>query len=83
MLFCGSDGGAIDIDLKDKLKPAAGQFYRATYCQVHLPGDLVGNYENLRGASCEIQICSMMKACLERDRTRHWLQTRGRGTKRR
>lgn len=60
-LFCGADGGAIEIDPKDKLKPAAGQFYRATHCQVHLPeADLVGNYENLRGASCEIQICSMM-----------------------
>jgi ppGpp synthetase/RelA/SpoT-type nucleotidyltranferase len=60
-LFCGSDGGPIDIDPKDKLKPAAGQFYRATHCQVHLSEtDLVGNYENLRGASCEIQICSMM-----------------------
>lgn len=61
MLFCGAEGGAIEVDLKDKLKPAAGQFYRATHCQVHLPeNDLVGNYENLRGASCEIQICSMM-----------------------
>lgn len=60
-LFCGADGGEIDIDLKDKLKPAAGQFYRATHCQVHLPeSELLGNYENLRGASCEIQICSMM-----------------------
>lgn len=60
-LFCGADGGAIEVDLKDKLKPASGQFYRATHCQVHLPeSDLVGNYENLRGASCEIQICSMM-----------------------
>jgi len=61
IVFCGSDGGKIEIDLKDRLKPAAGQFYRATHCQVHLPEtDLVGNYENLRGASCEIQICSMM-----------------------
>ena len=60
-LFCGPDGGPIDVDPKDKLKPAAGQFYRATHCQVHLPeAELVGNYENLRGASCEIQICSMM-----------------------
>jgi ppGpp synthetase/RelA/SpoT-type nucleotidyltranferase len=60
-LFCGADGGTIDIDPKDKLKPAAGQFYRATHCQVYLPeAELVGNYENLRGASCEIQICSMM-----------------------
>lgn len=60
-LFCGPDGGTIDVDPKDKLKPAAGQFYRATHCQVHLPeSELLGNYENLRGASCEIQICSMM-----------------------
>ncbi len=60
-LFCGPDGGGVDIDRKDKLKPADGQFYRATHCQVHLPEtELVGNYENLRGASCEIQICSMM-----------------------
>src|SRR5688572_8515217 len=29
-LFCGADGKAIEIDFKDKLKPAAGQFYRAT-----------------------------------------------------
>lgn len=61
VMFCGLDGGPIDVDLKDKLKPAAGQFYRATHCQVHLPEtELVGNYENLRGASCEVQICSMM-----------------------
>jgi len=61
LLFCGAEGGAVEIDPKDKLEPAAGHFYRATHCQVHLPeNDLVGNYENLRGASCEIQICSMM-----------------------
>lgn len=60
-LFCGPDGGPIDVDFKDKLRPAKGQFYRATHCQVHLPeNELVGNYENLLGASCEIQICSMM-----------------------
>jgi len=60
-LFCGADGGAIEVDLKDKLAPAVGQFYRATHCQVHLrESELLGNYENLRGASCEIQICSMM-----------------------
>jgi ppGpp synthetase/RelA/SpoT-type nucleotidyltranferase len=59
--FCGPNGSAIDIDRKDKLNPLRGQFYRATHCQVHLPdSELVGNYDNLRGASCEIQICSMM-----------------------
>ena len=61
VLFCGVDGSPIENDRKDKLNPASGQFYRATHCQVHLPPEeLVGNYENLRGASCEIQICSMM-----------------------
>lgn len=60
-LFCGPDASLVEIDPKDKLDPASGQFYRAAHCQVHLPpAELVGNYENLRGASCEIQICSMM-----------------------
>lgn len=60
-IFRGSNGAAIDIDPKDKLNPALGSFYRATHCQVYLPEiELVGDYENLRGVSCEIQICSMM-----------------------
>lgn len=60
-LFCGADGAGIDVDAKDKLAPAAGQFYRATHCQVYLSEtELLGDYANLRGASCEIQICSMM-----------------------
>ena len=60
-IFCGSAGEPVEVDLKDKLFPEKGQFYRATHCQVYLPEDeLVGNFENLRGASCEIQICSMM-----------------------
>ena len=60
-IFCGADGAEVDVDPKDKLAPALGQFYRATHCQVYLPEtELIGNYENLRGASCEIQICSMM-----------------------
>jgi ppGpp synthetase/RelA/SpoT-type nucleotidyltranferase len=59
--FAGPGGGAVDVDPKDKLEPAAGQFYRATHCQVCLPEpELIGNYENLKGASCEIQVCSMM-----------------------
>lgn len=58
-LFEGEDGEPVDVDLKDRL--TEGGFYRATHCQVFLrEGDLVGNYENLRGTSCEIQICSMM-----------------------
>ena len=60
-LFAGLGGAGVDVDPKDKLKPAAGQFYRATHCQVELPeAELVGDYDNLRGASCEVQICSMM-----------------------
>jgi ppGpp synthetase/RelA/SpoT-type nucleotidyltranferase len=60
-LFCGPDGGAIDVDLKNKLNPTEAQFYRATHCQVFLRGEnLAGIYDNLRGASCEVQICSMM-----------------------
>lgn len=60
-LFCGPGTNPVDIDCKDKLNPASGQFYRATHCQVYLPpAELIGNYENLRGASCEIQVCSMM-----------------------
>jgi ppGpp synthetase/RelA/SpoT-type nucleotidyltranferase len=60
-LFVGGDGGDIDVDPKNKLDPDKGQFYRATHCQVFLkPEDLVGNYENLRSAGCEVQVCSMM-----------------------
>lgn len=60
-VFQGHDGQPIDIDLKDKLDPKGSQFYRATHCQAYLRDtDLVGDYENLKGASCEIQVCSMM-----------------------
>ncbi len=60
-LFTGPDDGPLDIDPKDKLDPASCQFYRATHCQVYLRDEeLVGDYGNLRGASCEVQICSMM-----------------------
>lgn len=60
-LFCGPEGGEMDVDRKEKLDPAAAQFYRSTHCQVFLrKEELVGDYANLRGASCEIQICSMM-----------------------
>jgi ppGpp synthetase/RelA/SpoT-type nucleotidyltranferase len=60
-LFTGPDGSDVVVDLKDKLDPANCKFYRATHCQVFLrEEELVGDYGNLRGASCEIQICSMM-----------------------
>lgn len=60
-VFCGPAGGKMEIDPKDKLEPAKAQFYRSTHCQVFLRDDeLLGDYANLRGASCEIQVCSMM-----------------------
>ena len=59
--FSGEGGSGIVIEKKDKLDPEACKFYRSTHCQVHMrEEELVGNYENLRGASCEIQVCSMM-----------------------
>jgi ppGpp synthetase/RelA/SpoT-type nucleotidyltranferase len=60
-LFEGKSGGDVFVDKKDKLAVNSYQFYRATHCQVFLrEEDLVGHYENLRGTSCEIQVCSMM-----------------------
>jgi ppGpp synthetase/RelA/SpoT-type nucleotidyltranferase len=58
-MFTGADSTKVDVDQKDKLKE--GGFYRATHCQAALRDDeLVGTYENLKGTSCEIQVCSMM-----------------------
>lgn len=60
-LFEGESSGEVFVDKKDKLATNSYQFYRATHCQVILrEEDLVGHYENLRGTSCEIQVCSMM-----------------------
>lgn len=60
-LFEGEGGAKVFVDKKDKLAANSYQFYRATHCQVFLrEDDLVGHYENLRGTSCEIQVCSMM-----------------------
>lgn len=60
-LFCGPAGGQMEVDRKDKLNPAEAQFYRSTHCQVFLrESELIGDYSNLRDASCEVQICSMM-----------------------
>lgn len=60
-LFEGEASTEVFVDKKDKLAVNRYQFYRATHCQVFLRvDDLVGDYENLRGTSCEIQVCSMM-----------------------
>lgn len=59
LIFPGPSGSEIELDKKDKL--SEGGFYRATHCQAALPdSEIVGINENLRGTSCEIQICSMM-----------------------
>lgn len=58
-MFTGTNSAEVDVDKKDKLNE--GGFYRATHCQAALRDDeLVGTYENLKGTSCEIQVCSMM-----------------------
>lgn len=60
-VFNGPDGGSPLLDVKDKIDFKKAKFYKAIHCQVCLPPDeLVGDYENLVGTSCEIQICSMM-----------------------
>ncbi len=48
-----------EIDVKDKKEP--GRHYRATHCQIYLPDeDLSGKNENLKGTTCEIQVCSLL-----------------------
>lgn len=60
-IFMGPDGRSVVPDPKDNIDFAKSRFYRGVHCQVCLPEDeLVGDFENLRGTSCEIQICSMM-----------------------
>lgn len=54
-------GGEVVPDPKDTIDFKVAKFYRATHFQVCLPEDeLVGDYDNLEGTSCEIQVCSMM-----------------------
>jgi ppGpp synthetase/RelA/SpoT-type nucleotidyltranferase len=60
-VFRDPSGGEVVPDPKDALDFKVAKFYRATHFQVCLPDEeLVGDYENLRGTSCEIQVCSMM-----------------------
>lgn len=60
-VFNGPNGGAPLLDVKDNIDFKKARFYKAIHCQICLPPDeLVGDYENLVGTSCEIQICSMM-----------------------
>lgn len=57
--FAGLIHGSPGIDVKDRNE--AGFHYKATHCQVFLTDDdLVGTNENLRGTTCEIQVCSLL-----------------------
>ncbi len=59
--FRGPVDGKVEVDEKDKFDIEEKKFYKATHCQVHLPEeDCVEDYENLLGAECEIQVCTMM-----------------------
>jgi ppGpp synthetase/RelA/SpoT-type nucleotidyltranferase len=53
--------GGRDVVPVVKDSDLTGYFYRATHCQVALLAEDLGpGYENLRGDSCEIQICSLL-----------------------
>lgn len=59
-VFIGkSDSQTPDIDLKDR--DGNGKHYRATHCQIYLPDEyLDGANDNLKGTTCEIQVCSLL-----------------------
>jgi ppGpp synthetase/RelA/SpoT-type nucleotidyltranferase len=57
--FVGLNNSEPCIDSKNKNEH--GYHYRATHCQVYLcDEDLAGANENLRGTTCEIQVCSLL-----------------------
>jgi ppGpp synthetase/RelA/SpoT-type nucleotidyltranferase len=57
--FVGADGKSMEPDHKDG--QAKCEHYRATHCQVALKDeDLSGTLFNLRGTTCEIQVCSLL-----------------------
>jgi ppGpp synthetase/RelA/SpoT-type nucleotidyltranferase len=57
--FSGPDNAQPRVDVKDR--NGAGRHYKATHCQVFLADDvLIGSNENLRGTTCEIQVCSLL-----------------------
>lgn len=50
---------AVHVDRKDK--EDGKSFYRATHCQLAVADSkLIGLYDNLRGLSCEVQVCSLL-----------------------
>jgi ppGpp synthetase/RelA/SpoT-type nucleotidyltranferase len=56
-IFDGPNGGPVVVQEKDKNE----SFYRATHCQVALKQeDLEEPNNNLKGLTCEIQVCSLL-----------------------
>lgn len=59
-LFTGPEG-QVHIDKKDDAALERGSLYRATHCQVAIRDEeLSGDNDNLKGQSCEIQVCSLL-----------------------
>lgn len=57
--FVGKETEEPAIENKDRNEQ--GRHYRATHCQVFLPDeDLSGSNQNLKGTTCEIQVCSLL-----------------------
>jgi len=59
-LFTGPEG-QVHVDKKDDTSLQRGSLYRATHCQVAIRDEeLSGDNDNLKGQSCEIQVCSLL-----------------------
>lgn len=58
--FVGKDEvSSPEVEVKDNLP--GKEHYRATHCQIYLKNeDLISGNENLRGTTCEIQVCSLL-----------------------
>ena len=54
-------GFGADSQIVPDVKDQPSGFYRATHCMVRLKDeDAVGQYQNLKGLGCEIQVCSQL-----------------------
>ncbi len=55
------DGTGPNGEVIADVKNQTGGFYKATHCAVQIKDEyLVGRYKNLRGLSCEVQVCSLL-----------------------
>lgn len=54
-------GFGADSQIVPEVKDQTFGFYRATHCMVRLKNeDAVGQYQNLKGLGCELQVCSQL-----------------------